>query len=311
MRYLMWICLALSVSPVLAITRFGSPIASSRWDEFLPQPAHPNFPSDLGSVREGCLGVGFQNSNLGNLSLSMPGFQVVSAETRWKPVDSLIVYSFDPDLEPYFLENSQQQTRYRSYFQIAGGLSLSDLLNRVQSWDVGLGLSMETVQLLDEDRENEFWTRRDIGFGVSLRWLGLSAAGFWTPSEFRYRLGFERPADWQLGILIYQNPEADKALGGEIGGEKTFQQFLRFKGGLRLQYVSRNMVERKMLVGVAWRFRPWREGIDPSWTRAFVSPMQSSPEYARFLYDWEVAVDVAVDQAYGSTDEAFTISRWF
>jgi hypothetical protein len=312
MRALISLLLVLGLSQAFAINRLGVPISSSRWDENLPDATHPGFPSDLGALPDGRLSLGMQNLDLGNLSISLPGFQIISANTRWAADNDTAIYKFAPDSVQLFRNDTDGGiVRYRGYFEIAGGLSLSSLASEPRDWDVGVGFALETQQLFDESEKTMLWGYRDIGGGVSLRYKQYSAAGYWNNREFKYRLGYVRPMDWQLGLLVYQNPEVENAVGGQIGGQKYFHQCLRVKAAYNIQYVGQIMTQKKLMLGMALRFRPWREGVDPLWTRSFMSPFGGENGKGRYLFDWELSGDFAVDQSVGNSSSAVTISRWF
>ena len=308
--------LAVQAGTASSIDRLGVPIASSHWDAALPESDHPAFASDLGALQEGRLSLGFMQSDLGHLSLSVPGFQVISANTRWDPLKDDTVskpYRFAPDQAKYFLDaTGHEATRYRGYFNVAGGVSASNFMRGPRSWDIGLGLFMESQQIYNEDESVRLWSNHELGGSVSAKLGELSLAGSWSNSEYRYRLGYVHPLDWQFGMLVYQNPALSKGFGFQPEFEKVFHQSIRIRAGLHSQYVYPALLERQIMLGMSLRFRPWRTDVDPTWLKLLVAPgADSGSGWGKYLYDWELSVDVAVDQLYPASNAVVTISRWF
>jgi|GEM_PF-2236582 len=312
----------LFVSEASAINRLGTQIAASRWDEALPEASHPSFAADLGSLQEGRISLGFMQSDLGHLSLSLPGFQVISANTRWDAQDDTLAYEMAPKQKKYFFDSitGEAETRYRGYFMVAGGVSMSTLFPHNRDWDLGLGLSTEMQQLFDENEKTELWYRRDIGASIQMRWKSLSAAAAWTQNEYRYRVGYVEPMDWQLGLSVFQKPELNKGIGFQLSGEKNFYQSLKVLVGLNQQVIELQdeenvsyiqTIEQQLLMGFSLRFRPWRATVDPLWIDRFVSPFGDVHTLTRYLYDWEVSTQMVVSLKGNGVSPVLTISRWF
>jgi len=306
-------CLMIGVVASHAIDRLGSPIAASRWDEALPEAAHPAFAAGLGSLQEGRISLGVTQGDLGHLSLTLPGFQVISANTRWNSEEDSLPYLYDPQHKNLFIDSvtGQALTRYRGYFSVAGGVSLSSLLENTRDWDVGVGFSLESQQLWDKSEKNLLWSRRDVGGSLEMSWKRWTLAGSWSPRESRYRVGLEEPLDYQCGLMVYQNMKIDSAFGFRFDGEKIFHESFRVRSGIEQQYVGPQNVERHLLVGMALRFRPWRQNVDPLWTKALLSPLGGPETLGRYLYDWELSANLNVNLLSSGADGVFTISRWF
>lgn len=314
--------LLFATSESFAINRLGSPIAASHWDEALPEATHPSFAANLGALQEGRISLGFMQMDLGHLSLTLPGFQIISANTRWEPQDDSLPYSMAPKQKSYFFDSTGHyaQVRYRAYFLVAGGVNVSTLFPGTRNWDLGIGVSLETQQLYDENEDKELWERRDPGVSLEARWKRITFAGAWTQEENRYRLGVVSPMDWQLGFSMFQKPALDKAFGFQLAGEKVFHQSLRVMGGMNQQFVNMKddegvyyiqNIEQQLVMGFSIRFRPWRSTVDPKWIQNFVSPFGDVKTFTRYLYDWEVSTQMVVSLKGNGVSTVLTISRWF
>jgi len=312
MKSLIAIVVCLSVVGSFAIDRLGSPIAASRWDEALPEAAHPAFSAGLGSLQEGRVSLGIMQSDLGHLSLTLPGFQVISANTRWKKNGDSLPYKYTPKQKALFFDSlGNPLVRYRGYFSVAGGVNMSSIMEVPKDWDLGIGFQMENQQLFDASEDHQLWTRRDVGGSVEIRWKQLTGAGSWSPRECRYRAGWEVPMDYQLGLVVYQNLQVSNAFGFQLAGEKIFHESFRVRSGYQQQFVEKQNVEKFLLIGFSLRFRPWRPGVDPEWTKNLVSPLGGPETVGRYLYDWEISTNLNVGLLNSGADAVFTISRWF
>ncbi len=297
--------LAASITSAAVIDRIGSPISPSQWDAFLPEPTHPSYASDLGSLQEGRLGIGLLDGNVSHLSLSVPGLQIISSHTRWK---------VESDQDRFWYDNSYGHLADtdcdRDFFQVAGGLRLSNFMTSLRHFDLGIGGTF-TNQAVIDDSDRKIWTKSLLGTSASVRYRNLSLAGAWNDDEQRYRLGYREPLDVQAGIEGYMYNHADKSYGVQAGVEKTFRESVRFRTGLRWQWAHEERVENLMLIGTSIRFRPWREGVDPVWLRPFVAPGGGLPMVQRFLYDWELSADLMLDNQYGDSEFQLQATRWF
>jgi len=293
--------LLFAASFAIAIERIGTPVSPSLWNSYLPNPAHPSYASNLGSLLEGRLTLGFQNASLSHLSLSVPGLQIISANTRWRT---------DPEQERWLYDPKHANTDipergyYRDLFLVSGGGTLSSLLP-LKNWDIGIGGTFKSLEVQDEDEE-EVWKAGWLGFSFSLSVNSLLASGAWDKYEHRYLLAYHAPGDLQAGMEFYQNWDDLSCFGVQPGVEKIFHESLKFHGGMRWQFADSKRVEFMLNFGLGIRFRPWRAGVDPEWISSIVSPFNSA-----IFYDWELSFDSNVDTEYKTYYWLLSVSKWF
>jgi hypothetical protein len=293
-----------------AVDRIAEPVSPSLWDAFLPEPVHPSYASDLGALQEGRLGFGVQDADLAHFSLSVPGLQIISANTKWN-VDESARLAYDPGRTGLAMDSlGNLPARQRDLFQVSGGLRLSNFLPSLRNWDAGVGASFTNLAVTDGD-EHKIWSSTYLGGSATLQYKQFSVSGAWQPDEQRYRVGYRKPQDVQGGLEVYQNTTEDRAYGVQFGAEKIFRESIKFRSGLRWQWAQTERIENMMLVGTSIRFRPWRAGVDPDWLQPLVAPMSGIPVIQRFLYDWEVSLDMMLDNQYSGTNGVMTLTRWF
>ena len=303
--------LLLCTLPAVAVERIAEPVSPSLWDAFLPEPVHPSYASDLGALQEGRLGFGIRQSDLAHLSVSVPGLQIISANTEWNSDEGAARLAYDPAHADLARGNDYSYPkRHRDLFRVSGGLRLSNFMPSLKSWDLGAGATFTNLSVTDGD-DHKIWSQSRLGGSVSAQYQKLLLSGAWDSEEQRYRIGYRQPHDIQLGLEIYQNLNTDKAYGGQAGAEKVFRESIKFRAGLRWQWAAEERVENMMLLGTSIRFRPWRAGIDPEWLQPVVAPMGGIPLVQRFLYDWEMSVDMMLDNQYGGSSWLFSLTRWF
>ena len=306
-------------SSAFAINRFSVPIASSMWDEALPEGEHPSFASDLGNLQEGRISAGFVPSGLGDLSLSLPGFQVISANAPWSKQGDSMSYRFEPSQQYLFDSSGVPLSRIRGYFLVGGGVSMSSLFTAPRDWDVGVGVSLENEQVFDSSGDNRIWSKHNLGGALTLRYGTFSLAGSGSPDEIRVRLGRLVPADYQVGVVVFDNPNADQAIGFQVAGEKIFHESMKVKGGMMYEFAKigtgdtayTQNISQQLMMGLSLRLRPWRAGVDPDWLQMIVSPCGGVDSFSRFLYDWEVSATLLVDMKHSGSSGVFTLARWF
>jgi len=298
-----------AASFVFSVERIGPPISPSLWDSYLPNPVHPSYASNLGALTEGRLTLGFQNSDLAHLSLSVPGLQIISANTKWKISPGQDRWDYYPKYK-YENPNLSEDGRFRDFFLVAGGGRLSNILP-VKNWDLGIGGTFKSLYVLDED-ESPLWGERLLGGSVSLSVNSLLFSGAWDKREHRYLLAYAEPNDWQAGLEFYQSFDELSSFGIQPGTELFFYDNIKLHGGIRWQFAksSRNNHIKRMefLInfGTGIRFRPWRQGADPEWIRIFVAPFNAAA-----FYDWEVSFDSNVDVEYKVYNWLISLSKWF
>jgi hypothetical protein len=314
MKTLRFFTAALFLSlPTWAIERISEPVSPSQWDAFLPEPVHPSFASDLGSLQEGRISLGMLHGDLAHLSLSVPGLQIISANTRWDTNQDSLRLKYDPDHANLATDPTYPTVyplRHRDLFRVAGGLNLSSFWSSLRHWDFGLGAAFTNLSVTNES-ERKIWSQTTIGVSSSVRFQKLLLSGAWDSNEQRYRIGYLSAHDLQLGLEAYQNLQTDKSYGGQAGGEKTFRESIKFRAGLRWQWANSERVENMMLLGTSIRFRPWRPGVDPEWLKPIVAPFQGIPLAQRFLYDWEFSLDMMLDNQHGGSNWLVSLTRWF
>jgi len=294
-----------AISFAFGVERIGMQVSPSLWDSYLPNSTHPSYGSNLGALQEGRLTFGFQDLGLAHISLSVPGLQIISANTKWRTKAEQERWYYDAE-HAYLAENGY----YRDIFLVAGGLRLSSILP-LNNWDLGIGGTLKKLSVEDEDRR-KIWKDNWLGgsFSVSLNSILLS--GSWDKYEQRYLLAYCEPGNWQTGIEFYQNLKGNSAFGVQPGGELTFYESLKVHGGIRWQFAESvqnellKRVEFMLNFGMSIRFRPWRAEADPEWIRGFVSPLRDV-----FFYDWELSFDSTVDMEYGAYNWLISLSKWF
>lgn len=312
---------ALCALPAAAVQRIGEPVSPSQWDAFLPESVHPSYASDLGALQEGRLGFGFSSGDLSHLSLSVPGLQIISANTKWNVDKGDERLAYDPKHAALARgADGEWPDRHRDLFLVAGGLRLSNFMPSLSRFDLGAGATFTHLSITDGD-EKKIWSSAKLGGSLSLQYGLYSLAGSWDAEEQRYRLGYRSPQDLQMGLELYQNLEADKAYGTQAGAEKVFRESIKFRAGMRWQWAQvteagetktqQERVENMMLLGTSVRFRPWRAGVDPEWLQPLVAPLGSVPWAQRFLYDWEAGLDWMLDNQWSSLSCVVSLSRWF
>jgi hypothetical protein len=299
----------LAVSFVFAVERIGTPISPSLWDSYLPNPAHPSYASNLGALKEGRLTFGFQNADLAHLSLSTPGLQIISANTRWKNLDEESRWLYDSKNKD--LANGAY---YRDFFLVAGGTRLSNMLS-LKNWDLGIGGTFKNISVEDEDSKS-VWRSYLLGMSFSLSMNNLIFSGSWDKIEQRYLIAYNKPSDLQAGLEFYQNFDDLSSFGVQTGAEKIFYEGLKVHGGIRWQFADRaespndalllTRIEFMLNFGTSIRFRPYRPASDPQWLKPIISPFD-----AAFLYDFEISFDSNVDVGYGYYNWLISISKWF
>jgi len=271
----------------------------------LPGSKHPSYASNLGALQEGRLTFGFQDLDLAHLSLSVPGLQIISANTKWRTKADQERWYYDPE-NAYFAEYGY----YRDFFLVAGGWRLSNALS-LNNWDLGIGGTFKNISVEDED-EKKLWRVYWIGGSFSMSINSLLFSGSWDKYEQRYLLAYCDPGNWQTGIEFYQNLKGNSAFGVQPGAELTFYESLKVHGGMRWQFAEAvqnellKRVEFMLNFGMSLRFRPWRAETDPQWISSFVSPLGTT-----LFYDWELSFDSTVDMEYGAYSWLISVSKWF
>jgi hypothetical protein len=288
----------------LAVERIGTPVSPSLWDSYLPNPAHPSYASNLGSLQEGRLTFGFQNSDLAHLSLSVPGLQIISANTKWQTKENQDRWLYSPKYA-YLAEEGY----YRDLFLVAGGGRLSNLLP-LGNWDLGVGGTFKNLVVENID-EKKIWASSWFGGSFSLAINSILASGYWDKYEQRYLLAYNEPLNWQAGMEFYQSWEDFSSFGVQPGVEWFFYENLKFHSGMRWQFAEANKnnqlkrVEFMLNAGLGIRFRP-AHSADPGWIRPIIDPFGF-----KLLYDWEISFDANLDTEYSSYDWLISLSKWF
>lgn len=293
-----------AVSFVFAVERIGTPISPSLWDSYLPNSTHPSYASNLGALKEGRLTFGFQNADLAHLSLSVPGLQIISANTRWKNLEEEKRWSYDPK-NMYLAEDAY----YRDFFLVAGGTRLSNVLS-LKNWDIGIGGTFKNIAVEDRDSK-ALWRSYLLGGSLSLSINSLLFSGSWDKDEQRYLVAYNNPGDLQAGLEFYNNLNGNYSFGVQPGVEKIFYESLKVHGGIRWQFAEteNDMLERVEFMlnfGTSIRFRHFEQGNHPKWLRAIISPFGAS-----FLYDFEISFDSNIDVEYNSYNWLISVSKWF
>jgi hypothetical protein len=300
----------LAASFAFAVERIGVPVSPSLWDSYLPNSTHPYYASNLGSLQEGRLTFGFQNADLAHLSLSVPGLQIISANTKWQVKEGQGRWFYNPKYE-YLAENGY----YRDLFLVAGGSRLSNILS-LGNWDLGVGGTFKNLAVENRDEE-KIWTDSWLGgsFSLSLNYMLIS--GYWDKYEQRYLLSYNEPRNWQAGFEFFQSWDDFYSFGLQPGAELFFYDNLKFHGGMCWQFadVSKKdplkketqlkRVEFIFNVGLSIRFRPMRS-TDPEWLHPIISPFDS-----KWFYDWEMSFDTNMDVEYSSYNWLISLSKWF
>jgi hypothetical protein len=304
MKFSRLFIMLLVFSCAFAVERIGVPVSPSLWDSYLPNPAHPSYASNLGVLQEGRLTFGFQNSDLAHLSLSIPGLQIISANTRWQSKAEQDRWFYAPE-NAYLAENGY----YRNLFIVAGGGMLSNILP-LKNWDLGIGGTFKNLAVENKDEE-KLWETYSLGGSFSLAINSLLISGSWDSHEQRYLLAYNEHGNWQAGLEFYQNLKGSSAFGVQPGAELIFYESLKVHGGMRWQFAESiesdllKRVEFMMNFGLSVRFRPWR-ATDPQWISSFVSPFNSA-----MFYDWELSFDSNIDVGYGAYYWLISVSKWF
>ncbi|MCL2100631.1 MAG: hypothetical protein FWH22_02820 [Fibromonadales bacterium] len=288
-----------------AVERIGVPVSPSLWNSYLPNPAHPSYASNLGALQEGRLTFGFQNADLAHLSLSVPGLQIISANTRWQTKTGQERWFYDSK-HAYLAEHGY----YRDLFLVAGGGRLSNILS-LKNWDIGIGGTFKSLAVEDKDG-NRFWRNYILGGSFSVAVNSVLVSGSWDEQEHRYLLAHNELGSRQMGLEFYQNFNEFYSFGVQPGVELTFHESMKVHGGMRWQFAESDKnkvlkrVEFFLNFGASIRFRPWRAETDPEWIRPIVSPFNSA-----IFYDWELSLDSNIDTIYGSYYWLVSISKWF
>jgi len=306
--------LLLSALPIFAVERIADPVSPSLWDAFLPESVHPSYASDLGSLQEGRLGFGIQGGDLAHFSLSVPGLQIISANTRWVVDNEETRLTYDPERADLAtggeIPGNNYPDRQRDLFRVSGGLRLSNFIPSLKDWDLGAGATFTNLAVTNED-EKKIWSQTRLGGSLTAQYGRVSLSGAWDSEEQRYRAGFRSPHDLQAGLEFYKSFQVDSAWGAQLGTEKVFRESIKLRAGMRWQWAGSERVENMMLFGTSIRFRPWRAGIDPTWLQPIVAPGEALPLLQRFLYDWEASIDMMSDNQYGGKNWLFSLTRWF
>ncbi|GHV17379.1 hypothetical protein AGMMS49938_18130 [Fibrobacterales bacterium] len=288
-----------------AVERIGMPISPSLWDSYLPAAAHPSFASDLGAQRDGKLAFGFQNADLAHLSLSVPGLQIISANTKW---------NINGNQSRWFYDTSKNwladTARYRDIFIVAGGGRLSNIIS-LNNWDVGIGFTFKNLSVTDTD-EKKIWSDSWFGGSLSFSLNSLLLSASLDKYEHRYRIAIIEPDNWQAGLEFYQNINDFSSFGVQPGAEWIFYESIKFHSGMRWQFAEQpsnkriSRVEFLLNFGTSIRFRPYRSG-DPNWIQPIIAPFRGLSA----LYNWEIAFDSMVDAKYGNYNWLISITKWF
>jgi len=296
--------LLFAISFAFAVERIGVPISPSLWDSYLPNSTHPSYASNLGALQEGRLTFGFQDADLAHLSLSVPGLQIISANTKWQTKSYQERWFYDPKYA--YLADSGY---YRDLFLVAGGGRLSNIL-LLKNWDLGIGGTFKSLVVQDKDGER-FWKSRRLGGSFSLSINSMLVSGSWDKYEHRYLLAHDKPGDWQAGFEFYQSFYDFYSFGVQSGGEKALYEGIKVHGGMRWQFAEHSQtktlkrVEFMLNLGTSVRFRPYRE-TDPDWIRPFITPFNSAA-----FYDWEFSFESNFDTEYKDANWVISISKWF
>ena len=294
-----------AVSFAFAVERIGTPVSPSLWDSYLPNSTHPSYASNLGALQEGRLTFGFQDADLAHLSLSIPGLQIISANTKWQTKANQERWFYD-----FKNVSMAENGYYRDFFLVAGGGRLSNILS-LKNWDLGVGLTFKSLSVENEDSK-KFWQDNRLGASFSFAINSVLFSGAWDKYEQRYLVAYNEPGNWQAGIEFYQSYEDFSSFGIQPGAELIFYESLKFHSGIRWQFAESipndllRRVEFMFNSGVSLRFRPWREGIDPKWLHPFIAPFN-----AAIFYDWEFSFDANVDVKYNAYNWLISLSKWF
>jgi hypothetical protein len=287
------------------VERIGMPVSPSLWDSYLPNPAHPSYASNLGTLQEGRLTFGFQNADLVHLSLSVPGLQIISANTKWYTKAEQERWYYDTKHAHFAGSNY-----YRDFFLVAGGLRLSNILS-LNNWDLGIGGTFKNLFVENENRE-KIWGVYLLGGSFSVFINSLLISGSWDEYEQRYLLAYCEPGNWQTGVEFYQNLKGNFAFGVQPGMEWTFYEGFKVRSGMRWQFAQSTQndllkrVEFMLNFGTSLRFRPWRAEADPKWINNFELPFGMA-----IFYDWELSLDSNIDVEYGVYSWLISMSKWF
>ncbi|MDR3002451.1 MAG: hypothetical protein LBU89_14475 [Fibromonadaceae bacterium] len=293
-----------SLSFVHAVERIGPPISPSLWSSYLPNATHPSYASNLGALREGRLTFGFQDSDLAHLSLSVPGLQIISANTRWQTTSDQSRWFYDSKRA-----HLADDAYYRDLFLVAGGARLSNIIS-LKNWDLGIGGTFKSLAIENEDEE-KYWKSYVLGTSFSLVVNSWLLSGSWDKYEQRYLFAYSEPGDWQAGLELYYNLEGNYSFGMQPGAEYIFYEGIKVHGGFRWQFAEfpenkqLRRVEFMLNLGASMRFRPYRK-TDPEWLRSFITPLNSA-----IFYDWEVSFESNFDAGYGASNWVVSISKWF
>jgi len=299
------VILSFAFSLAFGVDRIGMPVSPSLWDSYLPNSTHPSYASNLGALQEGRLTFGFQDTDLAHLSLSVPGLQIISANTKWRTKAEQERWYYDTK-HAYLAENGY----YRDIFLVAGGWRLSNIFS-LNGWDLGIGGTFKNLSVENEEG-SKIWTAYWLGGSFSISLNSLLFSGSWFNDEQRYLLAYSEPGNWQTGVEFYQNLKGNSAFGVQPGVEWIFYESLKVHGGMRWQFAkavqseSLKRVEFMLNFGMGLRFRPWRAEADPKWIRDYVSPFDTD-----IFYDWELSFDSTVDVKYGAYSWLLSISKWF
>ncbi|MDR2732807.1 MAG: hypothetical protein LBB36_06275 [Fibromonadaceae bacterium] len=294
-----------AVSLAFAVERIGAPVSPSLWDSYLPNSAHPSYASNLGALQEGRLTFGFQNTDLAHLSLSVPGLQIISANTKWQVDAEQKRWDYSPKYA--FLA---KEAHYRDFFLVAGGGRLSNILP-LKNWDMGIGGTFKSLAVENSDEE-KIWTDYWLGGSFSISINSMLFSGSWDKYEHRYLFAYSDPHSWQAGFEFYQSYDDFSSFGVQPGVELFFYDNIKFHSGMRWQFAESienkfiRRVEFMLNFGTGIRFRPWRQEADPEWLRPIIAPFD-----AAFFYDWEISFDSNIDAEYKVYNWLISLSKWF
>jgi len=202
---------------------------------------------------------------------------------------------------------------------VAGGVSVSSLFTTPRNWDAGLGVSLENEQVFDASGDHKIWTKHNLGGSFTFRYSSASLSLSANPDELRGRFGWVVPTDYQVGLVVFDNLKADRALGAQVAYEKIFHESMKTKLGMMYQFARitdqdssyTQNVAQQLMAGVSLRLRPWRAGVDPEWLQNIVSPFGGVDSFSRFLYDWEISATFLVNMKHSGSSGVFTLARWF
>lgn len=276
----------------------------------LPQTLHPRDGATLGLLTEGRVsGLLGGDGQLG-MAVSAPHVQVLDERGT--------VVRRDPGDRDSILWRGEIHR-----LQLGTGLSLGSLGLAGKHWDLAAGVALVRQEA---DAESGKWAqapeaKTTLEPSLALRTGDWSwGAALRSEGELALRVGKDRresALSWggELGLPTQDGREVT----ARLALRKGFSDAFAFQSGVSTSYRNREDVDgakrfqRQSLglqLGTSLRLRPWLEGKDPAWLKGLVDPLHGSSA-ARYLWDWELALQTRWEVQDADAKTSVTLSRWF